>query len=471
METRNPTWRHLVAPVGFALMCFLLAMATWRLFDGSTPLEPRAFRLTVPLPKGDNLYPGADVRTAGVTIGKVVRVRRTGSRASATLEIEPDHAPVRSGARVVLRLKTLLGEGYVEMAPGPPGASLLPEGGTLAAANVYDAQRLDDVVSTFEPATRRDLRRLFAGMAETFGDRSADLNAAVSDLAPATANFAEMLRILDAGDRDLRTAISSSADVFRALGGRAGTLQAAVTAGEDALAITADRDRELRATVRAMPPFLRSLRGASSHLGAMSTDLDPAVAGLEPSARNLEPFLAAIEGAAAEFRPLLRRTPGLLRAGNRGLPSVRPILEETRTAFEPIWLAARHLIPLMSLLSDNRDVVSGSFANAANMMNTKFLGPGGEELRGASGVVTFWNETLAGWRKRLPTHRSNPYPKPGALGELSRKGRLESYDCRHLGNQAYFPATGTGTPPCVTQGPWEFNGKSAYYPRLEVASP
>ncbi|MCW3016659.1 MAG: hypothetical protein JWO02_3751 [Solirubrobacterales bacterium] len=471
METRNPKWRLLVVPVAFTLMCLLLAVFTWRMFGGATPLQAHGYRVTVPLPKGDNLYPGADVRTAGVTIGTVSDVERVGSRATATFDIKPEYAPVRAGARVVLRLKTLLGEGYIEMAPGSLRDPIVPDGGRLSARQVLDPQRFDDVVSTFEPQTRRQLRRLSAGMAEALRGRSRDLNGAVSNLAPATESFAGLLGILDAGERDLQTVISHSADVFDALGRRTGTLQAAVTAGNDVLAITSARDQELGATIRALPPFLRTLQGASTALGAMSDDLGRAASTLKPTARRLRPFLEAIDVASAEFRPLLHKTTGVLRAGTEGLPTVPAVLDATRETFPPIWLAARHLIPLTSLMSANRNAVSGSVANAASMMNTAFLGPGGEKLRGASGVVTFWNETLAGWRKRLPTHRSNPYPKPGALGELGSKGRLESYDCRHTANTLYLPPTGTGTPPCVTQGAWEFGGKSAYYPRLHIAAP
>jgi hypothetical protein len=55
-------------------------------------------------------------------------------------------------------------------------------------------------------------------------------------------------------------------------------------------------------------------------------------------------------------------------------------------------------------------------------------------LPAGGGAVTIWNETVAGWKKRLPP-------------------------------------TGTGAPPCLQQRPWELNGATRYFPHLEPAPP
>lgn len=71
---------------------------------------------------------------------------------------------------------------------------------------------------------------------------------------------------------------------------------------------------------------------------------------------------------------------------------------------------------------------------------------------------------------KLPTNRSNPYPAPSAEGDIATGG-LRAYDCRNTGNPLVIPPTDTGSPPCKVQGPWTFDGKSAYYPRLQEAGP
>jgi len=59
---------------------------------------------------------------SGVVIGRVAALRRQGNCAIATVEIDDQYAPVRSGAKAIVRAKTLLGEGYLELAPGPSTA-------------------------------------------------------------------------------------------------------------------------------------------------------------------------------------------------------------------------------------------------------------------------------------------------------------------------------------------------------------
>jgi hypothetical protein len=78
---------------------------------------------------------------------------------------------------------------------------------------------------------------------------------------------------------------------------------------------------------------------------------------------------------------------------------------------------------------------------------------------------------MAGWVRRLPTNVQNPYIKPGGLLDLAKLGYDKAFDCRNIHNTLWLPPTGTGAPPCVLQGAWEFNGKKAFYPRLTLAPP
>src|SRR5829696_4819997 len=135
MQTQSPHWRLLVLPLAFAFGCLVLALITWRSFGGDLPLQPKGYRVEVPLRQAPNLFAGADVRMSGVTIGNVVSVRRVGSRALVLAEIDGRYAPLHTGTGAVLRSKTLLGEGFLQLSPGPPGAPLIPENGRLSRAN------------------------------------------------------------------------------------------------------------------------------------------------------------------------------------------------------------------------------------------------------------------------------------------------------------------------------------------------
>ncbi|MCW3066793.1 MAG: hypothetical protein JWN32_3965, partial [Solirubrobacterales bacterium] len=468
METRIPHWRSLILPAGFALACVVLTLVVYHVFGGALPLEAQGYRVSIPLPQAANLVPGSGVQIAGVKVGKVVSVRRDGSAARATVELQSRFAPLRSGATAIARTKTLLGEGYIELAPGSRRAPAIPDGGRLAASRVRSSVQLDEFLSTFDVGTRTRLRQLFAGLSGALAGRGRQLNDALGNTAPFTGSLGSVLGAVDAQRSDLRRLIQSSGTVLQAVGERQGVLRAAVTAGNDVLDTTARRDRELAATVHAMPAFLRQLHATSDTLAAASPDLDRAVASLLPIAPLVAPALAQIRTAAPEFRGLFRELPATLAAGRQGLPALGRIVAAARAGFRQFHPTARELIPFMQLFgADNR--VIDILANVAAVSNGTFVGPGGTVVGYATGLPTVWNETISGWKKKLPTNRQNPYPKPpDGLLDTGRIGVLKAYDCRNTGNILYLPPIG-GAPPCALQGPWSFNGKTAYYPRLELA--
>lgn len=471
METQSPHWRRLLLPLAFALACVLLTLVAFHTFGAQMPLKPKGYRFEVPLPQASNLFARSDVQISGVDIGEVVEVRRGDGGAVAVVEIDPEHAPIGSGARAVLRTKTLLGEGYLELAPGSPDAPPIVEGGRLAASHVRPSVQLDEVLETFAPRTRRDMRRLFAGLADAFDGRALDLNRSARQVGPTSADLGAVLRTLQSQGGELQRLFAGSADVLDAVGRRDGVLRAAVVAGDDVLDVTARRDGELAATIRALPPFLAQLERTSRTVTRASGDLNGAVNRLAPVAPLVTPTLTEIRVAAPEFRGLFAELPATIDAGNRGLPSLRRILRAAPPALAELYPVARELIPFMELFAVNRAATYATFANVGSLQNGTMIGPGGKIKHYGTGIPTIWNETLSGWEKKLPSNRQNPYPKPGSLLDVARIGQLKAYDCRHTGNPEYLAPTGTGSPPCLLQGPWEFNGESRFYPRLQTAPP
>lgn len=472
MDTRAPHWHRLILPAAFVVACALVSLLTLRSFGGTLPFEPRDYRVDLPLRSGSNLVAGSDVRISGVRVGRVANLRRARNGAVATLEIEPSYAPLRARARAIVRTKTLLGEGYVEVAPGVASARVIPDGGRLNQRQIRPTVQLDEFLETFTPDARRSIRQLFAGMSRALSGQSDELNDALGHSAPLAANLADLLHAVDGQRAELQRLFAHWGDVLNAIGERPGVLRAAIAASDEVLDTTAKRNRELSATVRALPSFLRQLRATSNTITAASDDLNDAVAALLPVAPRVRPTLEELNAALPQFHALFRELPATITAGNRGLPSLPAILRAVPPAFRRLYAAAREAIPLMQLSAAYRDTaLVGALANGAAMLNGKSVGPGGKIVSRAGGAVYVSNESVGGWIKRLPTDRNNPYPKPGGLDAIATRGFLSSYDCRHLRNRLYLPTTGTGVPPCVEQGPWEYGGARAYYPRLTLAPP
>lgn len=468
MTTRLTSWRLVLLPVVFMLGCVILAAVTWRAFGGSTPLEPKGYRVQVPLPQAPNLFPGADARIAGVTIGEVVAVRRDGRGALATVEIDTRHAPLRAGASATLRSKTLLGEGFLALAPGAVDAPPIPENGRLDARRVRGTQRLDDVLSAFDPRTRSRLRALTKDVARAWGDQGVAVNATLGHAAPAAGAMNTVLSTLDRQRDATGELVSSSGAVLAALGDRAGTLQAAVVNGRRLLQTTAARDRALRATVREMPAFLLATQQTSRTLRRAAPELLAATASLRDVTPYLKPAVTQLDRSSPRLRRLMEELPPALTSAERGLPGLRRTLDATGPAFDELHPVLREVIPVLDLFGIVRRPLVTTLAGVGQIHNGTLVGPGGRVLRYASGVIQLWNESVGGWVKRLPSNRGNTYPKPGFLDNIATG--LESYDCRHTNNVPYLPPFG-GTPPCKTQGPWTFRGETRFYPHLTPTPP
>ena len=118
-----PSIGRIAAMVGFALSVAALLMFLWVSFGGTLPLRPESYRFKAAFPEASLLVKEADVRIAGVNIGKVKQKELGPGGRSTVVEMEIDHrfAPIGRDAHAILRQKSLLGETYVEITPGTPG--------------------------------------------------------------------------------------------------------------------------------------------------------------------------------------------------------------------------------------------------------------------------------------------------------------------------------------------------------------
>jgi virulence factor Mce-like protein len=461
----------MVLPGIVALACVILTGALLVAFGSSVPFAAQGYRVTVPVAQAQNLVPGSEVEIAGVRIGKVVSITPAPADAEVALELQTRFAPLRAGAVAIARTKTLLGEGYIEIAPGPRNAAPIPDGGRLAASHVQPSVQLDQFLSAFDPSTRRRLRGLFTGLAASLAGRASQLSDSLGHAAAVTESAGQVLSTLDAHRGEIVRLISAAAGIVGALGSREGALQSAVTAGDQVLAETAGQRRALAATVAALPRFEHQLHTTAGAVIAASHDLNTALRALFAVTPLVPGALRAIDGAAPQLLGLFADLPGVLSAGRLGLPALRAIAVAAQRGLAQFYPTSRELIPFMQLFAVEK-LAPLIFANTDNVAAGSYVDAAGIPHSYGSGIITVWNESVAGWVKKLPTNRQNPYPKPpDALLDTGRIGVIKSYDCRHIHNPLYLPPTGTGAPPCILQGPWTFDGETAYYPRLKPAGP
>ena len=105
-----------------ARVCVAMTVALLPLVGcaASAPSGTLHYSATAHFPAGIEPTKGSEVRIGGVQAGSVASVGPEGRGWVAHLEIEPEFAPLAPHTRAILRNKTLLGETYIELAPGDP---------------------------------------------------------------------------------------------------------------------------------------------------------------------------------------------------------------------------------------------------------------------------------------------------------------------------------------------------------------
>ena len=108
----------------FALSCVGLLLFLWLSFGGKVPFNPQGYEVRISFTNADQLATQADVRIAGVSVGKVISksLDPKGNRTIATIQMGNQYAPLHQNATAILRTKTILGETYVDVTPGSPSA-------------------------------------------------------------------------------------------------------------------------------------------------------------------------------------------------------------------------------------------------------------------------------------------------------------------------------------------------------------
>ena len=93
MPKNAPSPGRIIAMVVFTLSCFGLLLFLWLSFGGPIPLKPEGFRLKVNFPEATTLAEEADVRIAGVNVGKVKKKELNKGLARTTVELEIEDQP------------------------------------------------------------------------------------------------------------------------------------------------------------------------------------------------------------------------------------------------------------------------------------------------------------------------------------------------------------------------------------------
>lgn len=488
MNKQAPTPAQIFAMVGFVISCLGLLIFLWISFGGAIPFGPSGYRLNVEFNQATLLATQADVRISGVNVGKVVSVgldNRTG-RERAVLEIQSRFAPRPADTRAILRVKTLLGETYVELSPGSPNGPKLPDGGTIPAANVAPTVQLDQILSTFDPATRHafEVWQQQEGIALT--NRGENLNEALAELYPFAINVDSVLAVLRRDSADTTTFVRDTGEVFSALSASPTQLQGFIRNANTTFAATAAEDRALAATVKAFPAYLVQARGTVNRVAEFADVAKPLVDELRPAAVQLSPALEGTATLAPELRSLVLDLGPLASAARTGVPAFQQFLTGSVPWLSRLKPYLGNLIPIIDYINDYRREIAAFFANSTATTQATSLNAAQTRAFHYARISSPINpEVLAPYQHRLESNRGNPYMAPGGYGELA--SGLSVFDgalctsnpqpsigssippsLAEILQSAYYTSS-PGGPPCKSQPPLGelTTGQEQDFPHLE----
>ena len=479
MQKQAPSIGRILVAAGFTLSCFGLILFLWIAFGGPTPLKAKSYRITAYFPEATQLAVESDVRIGGVSVGKVKEVGLAPSdqrvegydTTEATIEIEPQFAPISSDARAILRQKTLLGETYVELTSGtepedvdegdaPPvalGASSnatdaeaeaiepIEEGGELAVSQTRNATQIDEIFNALDDETRDAFQRWQENVAGAIRGRGQDVNDALGNLGPFATDASEILAALNRQKVALKGLVRDTGTVFAALSARDQELAGAIVGSEQTFGALADSDEALAESFQILPTFQRETRATLLALDDFQVNARPLVQKLLPVANDISPTLRSVRQLSPNLEDLFRDLGPLIKAGRRGIPALgrflgpeglRPVLN----ALAP-FLGQRRAGRVRTCASTRRRSRTSSAVPGFGLSNTlpetaaPQGSPNGQDTARPylKQLGYLGTETLSIWGTRLPTNRGNAYPAPDYLANqmAASGGIFGNFDCKN----------------------------------------
>jgi len=462
----TPSLGRIVAMAGFTLSCFGLLIFLWLSFGGPIPLRPEGYRFKASFREASLLVKEADVRIAGLNVGKVKGKELVDGETVAEIEIDPEYAPIPADTRALLRIKALLGETYVELTPGTGSGPMLDDGGMLPETAIQEAVEIDEIISLFDRPTRRNFQGWIRELATAIeNDRGTDLNNAIGNLPRFVASADDVLTVLDQEEEALRALVRNSGRTLEAVNERRGQLRELIGNANDFFGALASRNESLAEAVFIFPTFLDESRATVTRLKRFAIDTRPLVRDLAPVAEDLQPTLRDVGNLAPDLKALFRELDPLIDEAPDTLPSAARFIAGAEPVLESLHPYLRELNPVLSYLNFQQQQVadfimngSGSFGSSLPPL-TPNEGPR-HYLRAYSAI----NSRGLGLMRTRPSYdRGNSYPAPNYLRRFRPLGMTEAFDCKPTGGEKPNPSN--GEPPCFVQPRSLFDGQ--VYPRID----
>jgi phospholipid/cholesterol/gamma-HCH transport system substrate-binding protein len=301
------------SPVRFAIVFLVIvAIAIYFGFTKHIPFK-HGFRLNAQFASAINIKSKSPVRIAGVDVGKVTGIKRDGSTALVSMEIESRGLPLHSDATVKIRPRIFLeGNWFVELQPGSPSTKTLSSGATLPSTQSSDPVQLDQVLDALNTDTRANLQNFLIGYGDGLTRKPSKADDAEQDPEVRGINAAESLNKLY---RIAPSAERGGAIINQAIGGtEQHDLSKLVKSVGKVTAALNVHEQQLGELIGNFNSFFHSFAAQSPSLRRAVAELPGALHSVNTGLRELDAAFPATKTFAKDILPGVKNTPQTVTA-------------------------------------------------------------------------------------------------------------------------------------------------------------
>jgi phospholipid/cholesterol/gamma-HCH transport system substrate-binding protein len=353
-----------------AIVIAIIAIVTFLVFGNDIPFT-RPYQVKVVLANAQNLKTRSPVRIAGVTVGEVQKIQKIGDDTTTvvTVNMSDRGLPLYKDAQVKVRPRIFLeGNFFLDVQPGTPGAGKIADGGTIPVSQTASPVQLDQVLTSLQADTRKNLRTLIQGYGDAIDGAPKPGEDATQDpdvrgktasealnqslrYAPDALRGVALVNQASQGTslHDLSKAIAGTQKISAALSRNDQNLKDLVTNFNTTMGAFASRSADLKSTIAQLPGVLNLANSTFTNLNRAFPPTRAFAREILPGVRETAPTITASFPWVRQTRALMApaELQGLVNDLRPAISDLSSVTDESLKLLPQVDLANRCFIDII----------------------------------------------------------------------------------------------------------------------------
>ncbi|MFI5627014.1 MlaD family protein [Nocardioides sp. NPDC051685] len=362
------------------------------------------------------LKAGKEVKQDGLRVGTVSDVSLVDGVAQVTLRLDGD-VDVYKDATAYVGNFSALGKKYVGFDPGTAASGELGND-VIAVSSTKDSNSLEDVLSTFDPKTRKAVRGAVAELATGTAGHSDDLRDVLEASPDLLADLETVMEATGSSEAEVSALLMSGDRLVNRFNGRQRQIDGLVrNLDKTVAAVGVDEGEPLERTVGKLPEALATTRKGLDDVEAPLDDAAVALRQLKPGARALGKGTPDLRGFLRESPPTLDKLPRVSGTASPAIASLTDTVADARPVVRPLASSLEDSAYFLRLFAPYIPD-TGRFFSQHDLLSGTLEGDDNKHYFAAqlTGLGLF---SVAGVPD--PLYRSEPYPCPGTAWNKSTR--------------------------------------------------